>query len=100
MSGEQKDELTTFFLAFMGQFVTVTTDTKVRPNPDIEVPLYYEGILLDQDDEHLFLGETPDEITQAVRKEHYIHICVTERKDPLTAMLDDLPGPTSREDVN
>lgn len=93
-------ELDTFFLAFVGQSVIISTEIIV-PGSDGEVyPLFYEGILLDYDNEYYYLGETPNEINQCIRKEPVLAIKVREEVDELKEFLDQLPVPQKKEDIN
>lgn len=103
----KEQELSTFFLAFIGQQVTITvTSTSVvnfadeNGNTVETMPVFYEGILLDHDDEYYYLGSTPNEITQAVKKKQVVHIMVMEQKDIYEEILDSMPKPGKKEDVN
>lgn len=84
----------TFFSAFVGQQITVTTNLMVsaqESSVDLSsFPVYYEGILLDFDDEYFYLGRTPSEINQAIRRSQIIHIIVTEEQDPFTEILNSM----------
>lgn len=101
---KNEQELDTFFLAFMGQRITITVNLTVstpQTSTDFEeVPVYYEGILLDKDDEYYYLGSTPNEITQAVKKSSVIHIMLFEETDPYKEFLDQLPTPDKKEEIN
>lgn len=93
-------ELDTFFLAFVGQSVIISTEIIV-PTIEGEVyPLFYEGILLDYDNEYYYLGNNPNEISHCVKKDLVIHISVKEERDVLTEFLEQLPTPKKKEDIN
>lgn len=106
----KEKDLTTFVLAFENQNVIITTNLTTNQTamdqsgmPLTEsLPLFYEGILLDYDEEYYYLGETnnPNEITQAIKKINVVHIMTNETKDPYETMLDQLPFPKNKEDVN
>lgn len=105
--GNKEQELSTFFLAFIGQQVTITVTltsvvnfTDENGNTVETMPVFYEGILLDHDDEYYYLGSTPNEITQAVKKKQVVHIIVMEQKDIYEEILDSMPKPDKKEDVN
>lgn len=99
-------ELDTFFLAFMGQEIIITTKVHTSVNFTDEngntmetIPIFYEGILLDQDADHYYLGEGPNEINQAIPKSMVLHIMTKPNKDIYEEILDSMPKP-NKEDVN
>lgn len=106
----KEKDLTTFVLAFENQNVIITTNLSTNQTiidqngiPITEsLPLYYEGILLDYDEEYYYLGETnnPNEITQAIKKVNVIHIMTHETKDASEMLLDQLPIPKNKQDIN
>jgi|GEM_PF-2150468 len=106
----KEKDLTTFFMAFENQNVIITTNLSTNQTifdqsgaPVTEsLPLYYEGVLLDYDEEYYYLGETnnPNEITQAVKRINAVHFMIHEPKDLHEIMLDQLPVPKNSEDVN
>jgi hypothetical protein len=87
--------LGTFFLAFVGQKCNITTNLKMQVgqnSPDSGTfPVFYEGILLDFDDEFYYLSENAIEINQAVKRSEVVHIIVSEEKDLFTQILDEMP---------
>ena len=91
------------FLAFVGELVTITTTTKVTtPQTSIEfesVPIFYEGLLLDEDSDYFFLGEG-DQISQAIKKSEVLHIMLFDKVDPLKQFLEELPSPKNDQDLN
>jgi len=96
--------LNTFFLAFVGQEVNITTNLKMTvAETSIEAgsfPVFYEGIMLDFDDEYYYLGKNPIEINQAVKRSEVVHIIVKEEeKDLFTQILDGTPN-GKKEDAN
>lgn len=106
----KEKDLTTFVLAFENQNVIITTNLTTNQSVHDEsgmpitesLPLYYEGVLLDYDEDYYYLGETnnPNEITQAINKKSVIHIMVHEKKDEFETLLDQLPAPKNKQDVN
>jgi hypothetical protein len=99
-----KDALdSTFFLAFIGQAVTITTTLRhtVSDEQNTEsIPIFFEGILLDHDDEYYYLGATPHEITQGVKKSIVAHIAILDNKSVFDAILEQIPVPTDTTEVN
>lgn len=106
-----KDELNTFFLAFVGQPITITTDVMVTSiaGADHEgfpvtetIPLMHEGVLLDFDEEYYYLGpeNDPNQITQAVPKSAVKHIVVLNDEDIYSKLLEDFPNPDKKEEIN
>lgn len=104
---EKTNEIdTTFFLAFAGQLVTITTSlqTKVsfsdeQGNSVETFPIVYEGILLDYDHEYLYLGQSVNEINSAIKKSNIVHLMVKEETSILDEILDSMPNP-KKEDIN
>lgn len=93
----------TFFLAFIGQAVTITTTLKhtISDEHNTEsTPLFFEGILLDHDDEYYYLGATPNEITQGVKKNIVAHIMILDNKTVFDAILEQTPVPTDTTEIN
>lgn len=107
MDGPKNDLDSTFFLAFMGTKVCIslnvchTIDYESPDGVTVEtIPLHYEGILLDHDNEYYYLGNTPIEISQAVKKDSVVHIMIVEEKSVYDQILDHMPHPEKKEDVN
>lgn len=108
LNKQESNEIeSTFFLAFCGQPVTITVTLTSNVNFSDEngnvvetIPIFYDGILLDYDSDYLYLGENPNEINQAVKKSLIAHIMVKEDKHVFDEILDQMGGPTRKEDVN
>lgn len=103
----KEQELTTFFLAFMGNEIIITTTVSTTVNFTDEagntaetIPVFYEGILLDEDDKFYYLGKNPNEIDQAVPKAMVLHIMTKPTSDIYEEILDQMEKPTKKEDVN
>lgn len=106
MTKNTEQEFSTFFLAFIGQLVTITVGINSEVNFSDDngatvqsIPMSYEGILLDENNDYYFLG-TPKEITQAVRKTRVVHIMVVEQKTLFDEILETMDRPENKEDVN
>lgn len=107
MTTGNENEINTFFLAFIGQEVIITVKSNTTVNFTDEqghtletMPVFYEGVLLDKDEDYYYLGAGPNEITQAVKKTEVMHIMVKPNKDIYEEVLDSMPDPESDEDVN
>lgn len=103
-------ELSPFLLNFMGQVVLVTTSqsatsTAMTPEgPIVETaPMFYEGILLDEDEHFIYLAKKIDQITMAIDRKHIVGIEIVEaqpERDIYTEILDQMSGPSNDEEVN
>lgn len=103
MDDEQMD---TFVLAFMGEFVNVITDIMIVEYVQSEsqtleqnAPMVAQGYLLDADGTFLYLGENPLEVTQAVARNRITMVRVERKKSKFEEMLDDMGDP-ERGDIN
>jgi hypothetical protein len=103
-NGEQID---TFVLAFMGEFVNVITDIMIVEYNQNEVqtleqnaPMVAQGYLLDADDAYLYLGENPLEVNQAISRGRITMVRVDRKKSKYEELLDELGDPNKREDIN
>jgi hypothetical protein len=102
----KEEILSTFLLAFGGQLVTITTSLNAnvgfqddQGNQVESMPILYEGILLDIDNDYLYLGHSINEINSAVRKSHVVHISVKQETNVLEEILQSMPDP-KKEDIN
>jgi hypothetical protein len=88
---EETTELSeTFFLTFIGELVEVAGSFY---HENVEVPITIQGYILDTDKDYYFMGDTPEEITRAIRKDSVIYIQVIEDIDPLHEALKDCEVP-------
>lgn len=85
MSKKKLDQL---FKLFAGDFIQLVLDkdleTSVQNEESItrqKSPIVMEGYLVDEDDVYLFLGQEPDQINQAVKKEYIIHIEIASEEE-------------------
>jgi hypothetical protein len=99
-------EIDTFVLAFMGEFVNVITDIMIveytqNDSHTLEqnAPMVAQGYLLDADETFLYLGENPLEVSQAVSRNRITMVRVERKKSKFEEMLDDMGSP-DREDIN
>lgn len=106
-TGKTDQEFDTFFLAFIGQLVSITVGINSDVNFSDEngatvqsIPMTYEGILLDQDSDYYYLGRTPSEIEQAVRKSRVVHIGIVEQKTLFDEILETVQIPNKKDEIN
>ena len=72
-----KKALSTFEKAFIGQFVMVVTNMTQNASvsndegliESAEIPVTMTGFLIDADNDYYYLGNTPDEVLTAIKKE-------------------------------
>jgi hypothetical protein len=100
------DEINTFVLAFMGEYINVVTDIMILDYAQNEAqtmeqnaPMVARGYLLDEDDSFLYLGENPLEITQAIAKNKVAMIQVERKKSKYEEMLEEM-GDANKKDIN
>jgi hypothetical protein len=103
----QKPEFDTVFAStFVGETIFVTTNV-VQTNRVIiandmqteTIPLCLEGVLMDLDDDYLYLGDGK-EISNAVKKDFILQIEVKEDEDPYKTLLENIPGPMDDSEFN
>lgn len=110
-TGNNDKDMDTFFLAFSGQNVAISTSTTHTLSHEIPAngtviteskPVYYEGILLDYDADYYYLGKTPTEITVAISRVPgvVISIEILEEKEILNSFLAHIPGPSNDSEIN
>ena len=66
-----KKKSTVFYDSFIGEYVIVF----LRDNKNMEA---LTGYLLDMDDSYYLLGQTPDQISQAIKIEDVKYVTVTD----------------------
>jgi hypothetical protein len=103
----QSDEIDTFVLAFMGEFVSIITDIMIIEYNQSEVqtleqnaPMIAQGFLLDIDNNFFYLGDNPLEVTQAISKNRVTMVRIDRKKSKYEEMLEELGDPNKREDIN
>lgn len=93
----------TFFLAFVGQHVIITLDvmSSVTDGTVTEsLPVFYEGILLDFDQESFYLGETPNQITQEIPRNRRINVRLSNDDEVTKEFLNQIPRPENESEIN
>jgi len=88
------------FELFAGEMVQVILDKDVEQTSQkqdsiniMKTPLIVQGFMIEEDDDFIYLGYEPEQISQAVKKSYIIHIEVGELKEGLEEIMDigDLP---------
>jgi hypothetical protein len=104
MSKSKTDKLDRFFEMLAGEFIQVVLDKDVESSVQTEktvsinkTPLIVEGYLVEEDDVYVFLGQQPNTITQAIRKEYIIHIQVTSEENSMFNQIDTDVGPLPKD---
>lgn len=80
----------TFFLTFIGEFVEIVGSFF---HEKVEVPINIQGYILDTDNNYYYIGDSPEEITSAIRKDSVIYIQILKNVDPLEEVLRDWEVP-------
>lgn len=89
-----------FLLSFIGEAVQILTDftlTTSTANEDSLTPLIVEGYLLDSDENYVYIGSTPDQVYQAVKKDRIVFIQVLDKRDALSDIMDSLNMKSKKE---
>lgn len=101
------EPIDTFVLAFMGELVNVVTDIMIvdyAQNEDNTIeqnaPMVARGYLLDCDQQYLYLGDNPLEVSQAIARSRITMVQIEKKKSRYEEMLDDMGDPNKREDIN
>lgn len=106
---KQQIDSEVFLLSFVGEMVQVLTDFVLTTSQqketldgdvsseDLAHPLIVEGYLLDSDDNYIYLGPTPDQIGQAIKKDRVIFIQILDKTDNLSDILDSLSSKPKRD---
>jgi hypothetical protein len=98
----KQEILSSFLIAFGGQLVTVTTSMNVSTTYSDRMeaaPILYDGILLEVDNDYVYLGESINEITSAIKKTHIIHICVKNELSGIDDLFNSMPD-LNKDEIN
>lgn len=98
-----------FFATFIGDRVEIVADFYQNYQEETaesritnHAPASIQGYILDIDDEFLYLGKNPHEISMALRRTKVLYIEVIgaekEEKSPYDALLDSMPFPKKNEE--
>lgn len=95
MSDNENNEeiVDTFFLAFVGELVGIVYNAGKNA-------VQLSGYLLDYDDEYYYLGDSEEEITNAIKKNRVIHIQVLDPENEYQQILEELEVPEDETQKN
>jgi hypothetical protein len=99
------ERLDTFLLSFGGQEVTITVSLTgsfqdSHGNVIDSVPMMYDGILLEHDDNYVYLGKNINIVDQAITKSTIVHVALKKEISELDQILDGMLMPSKKEDIN
>lgn len=104
---KEKDDLSLFGLCFHGEYVEIVTSLYQKNIEgdetgviDQTLPIVLKGYILDMDDEYYYLGNTPEEISKAVKKEAVKYIEIISEQNVFDQILEDFPTPGTKEEQN
>ncbi len=107
MKKQKEEPFDIFSITFLGEFVEILTpiyQKKIQGNEDgvsdETIPIVIQGYILDMDEERLYLGDSPEEITQSVLKSDARIIRIIKVQNPYDEILDSLDAPTKKENIN
>lgn len=101
------EQIDTFVLAFMGEFVNIVTDIMIveyvqndTQTLEQNAPMVAQGYVLDIDDVYFYLGDNPLEVARAIAKNRIVMISVERKKSKYEELLENMNDPNKREDIN
>jgi hypothetical protein len=91
----KKTEPSSFYLTFVGEYVQIITDVKFNsagsPNKQAGAPLIIEGILMDADDQYVYLSQDGSEIRQALKSDVIVYVQISGPSDEFSEFLGEIP---------
>ncbi len=66
----------------------------------VETDIKVQGFILDMDDEFYYLGNTPEEIVRAVKRENVVYIEILNPDNEYRAILDEMEVPKDEAEKN
>ena len=102
-------EESVFGLSFEGEYVNILTKMishRSMQNVDTgditeeNTPLTVTGFVLDIDDEFIYLGEDPHQISKAVNRESVEYVEINNPTSPFDDILDQLGDKPEEKDIN
>lgn len=92
---------------FVGDIVSIILDQQVEHTIEktnsvqtMKSPLSVQGYVLDMDDEYVYLGHSPDQISQAVKIDFIVHIETAKEENPINKILNEIDTPDKPEGYN
>lgn len=96
-----------FNITFIGEYVEIgmnltdTYSTETAEGYQSGTALAtLRGYLLEVDDEYYYIGETPDAVEKAIRKEHVLTIDIVDQDKVFDKILEELDTPEDRSKSN
>lgn len=96
-----------FESTFIGESVRIITNKEITESiqseeeiKDITSSMVLYGVLLDKDDMYYYLGNSPEEVSQAIKISDVSIIQIEEIVDEFTEILDNMPNPSRKEEIN
>lgn len=99
---EKKVGSEVFLLTFIGEYVQVISNFILNTTSHEgveESPLILEGYLLDMDDEFLYIGDSANDISRAIKKETVVFIQVINNEDNIFNLMDQINN-KAKKDLN
>lgn len=98
---DKKTEPGAFFLSFVGEYVQIITNVKFSSagSKQNSMPLIIEGVVLDADDDYIYLSRDGDEIGQALKNDVVVYVQIMGEAEPIATFFDDLPD-VKKKDMN
>lgn len=97
----------TFLLTFVGEYVNIVTDILITEFTNTEegtleqsAPMVARGYMLDCDSQYVYVGDNPFEVSQAILRKKIVLIQRQLEKSAYDDMLNDMPDPKKKEDIN
>jgi hypothetical protein len=106
LSQKKKTEITgnsddvvqdTFFLSFIGELVELTGSFR---HEDKVTDISLIGYILDITPEYYFLGNNPDEVCKAIKRESVVYIEILNPEDQFISILEDMEVPKNEQEKN
>lgn len=95
------------FEIFAGEFVNIIINQYVEQSvtdgetvQSMSSPLTVQGYLTDEDEIYLYLGHSPELYHQAIKKDVIIHVELSEEKNPLDDLIEQIEAPDKKEGYN
>lgn len=99
---EKKVGSEVFLLTFIGEYVQVISNFILNTAGSEgveESPLILEGYLLDMDDEFLYIGDSANDISRAIKKETVVFIQVVNNEDNIFNLMEQISN-KPKKDLN
>lgn len=101
---KKRPKKTLFYDLFIGEYVEIISKTPIEISEETangilhqKTPMIFNGYVIDIDDLYIYLGPEPFAISQAIRKDEYISIAVTEKGEE---SVDNLRKMSEDKDLN